>query len=140
MPVNPKILELKTRVSALKERIAKLKERRKNRKIPTVKPKDGPGTQLTQLFAELGIKVTPTCSCKSMAGKMDRNGIEWCRENLDTIVTTIQENAEFVTWSQKLTATVKSVPLVLKGKINLLHPIRSLVLIAIERFEQKAVT
>jgi hypothetical protein len=140
MPVSEKILELKNRVSALKERIAKLKERRKNRKIPRVKPTDGPGTQLTQLIEELGIKVPPTCSCKSMAGKMDRNGIDWCRENVDNIVQVIRENSEFVSWASTITATVKSVPLVLKGKINLLHPIRSLVLIAIERFEQKAVT
>lgn len=150
MTANPKILELKMRIEARRERLEtlrvrldrlkeRLKERQKNRPIPRVKPKDGPGNDMEQLLTELGITTPPNCPCKMVKAMMNRLGPDGCREHIDEIVSKMQDNSHLVTWRQKLTATVKSVPLVFKGKINLLHPIRSLVLIAIERFEQRTV-
>jgi len=45
----------------------------------------GPGSILAGMFSAIGIKSTPTCSCRRHALEMNRRGIEWCEENVDTI-------------------------------------------------------
>lgn len=41
-------------------------------------PSDGPGTQLKSLLKDwLGIEASPTCSCNTMARKMNALGPEW---------------------------------------------------------------
>ena len=43
-------------------------------------PSHGPGTQLKTLLRDwLGIESSPTCSCNSMARKMNTRGSEWCK-------------------------------------------------------------
>ena len=54
----------------------------------------GPGTELKKLLARVGITSTPDCSCNARAAEMDRQGIEWCENNLDTIVGWLREQAE----------------------------------------------
>lgn len=67
----------------------------------------GPGTELKKLLASVGITATPNCSCNARAADMDRNGVEWCESNIDTIVGWLREEAEkrglpFVDFAAKL--------------------------------------
>jgi len=57
-------------------------------------PSHGPGTELKKLLARVGITATPDCSCNARAAEMDRQGVEWCEANLDTIVGWLREQAE----------------------------------------------
>jgi hypothetical protein len=54
----------------------------------------GPGTELKKLLARIGITATPDCSCNARAAEMDRQGVEWCEANIDTIVGWLREQAE----------------------------------------------
>jgi hypothetical protein len=62
--------------------------------VPPVLPTYGPGTELKKLLARVGITATPDCSCNARAAEMDRQGVEWCEANLDTIVGWLREQAE----------------------------------------------
>jgi len=57
-------------------------------------PTHGPGTELKALLARIGITASPDCSCNARAAEMDRQGVEWCEANLDTIVGWLREQAE----------------------------------------------
>jgi hypothetical protein len=57
-------------------------------------PTNGPGTELKKLLAKVGIVSSPDCSCNARAAEMDRQGVEWCEANLDTIVGWLREQAE----------------------------------------------
>jgi len=61
---------------------------------PPLIPTSGPGTELKKLLAKVGITATPDCSCNARAAEMDRQGVEWCEANLDTIVGWLREQAE----------------------------------------------
>lgn len=54
----------------------------------------GVGTELKKLLSYIGITASPTCSCNTRARIMDENGIEWCKDNIDTIVGWLREEAE----------------------------------------------
>lgn len=54
----------------------------------------GPGTILASMFSAIGIKSSPTCSCRRHALEMNKNGIEWCEENIDTICSWLKEECE----------------------------------------------
>lgn len=56
-------------------------------------PAGGPGTELKSLLSMIGIKASPNCSCNARARKMDEMGVEWCRDNVTTIVGWLQEEA-----------------------------------------------
>lgn len=53
----------------------------------------GAGTELKKLLANVGITATPDCSCNARAAEMDRQGVEWCEANIDTIVDWLREQA-----------------------------------------------
>jgi len=57
-------------------------------------PTHGPGTELKKLLAKVGITASPDCACNARAAEMDRQGVEWCEGNLDTIVGWLREQAE----------------------------------------------
>lgn len=61
---------------------------------PPATPTHGPGTELKKLLAKVGITATPDCACNARAAEMDRQGVEWCEANLDTIVGWLREQAE----------------------------------------------
>jgi hypothetical protein len=61
---------------------------------PPAPPPRGPGTELKKLLARVGITATPDCACNARAAEMDRQGVEWCEANLDTIVGWLREQAE----------------------------------------------
>ena len=56
-------------------------------------PAHGPGTELKKLLALIGITAAPDCACNAHAAEMDRQGVEWCAANLDTIVGWLREQA-----------------------------------------------
>lgn len=62
--------------------------------LPPAPLTHGPGTELKKLLARVGITATPDCSCNARAAEMDRQGVEWCEANLDTIVGWLREQAE----------------------------------------------
>lgn len=63
------------------------------RMIQPPRPKHGAGTELKSLLAKIGIQATPNCKCTQRAAIMDSRGIEWCEENIDTIVEWLREEA-----------------------------------------------
>jgi len=54
----------------------------------------GPGTELKKLLKMIGITSSPTCSCNTKARIMDDRGINWCKNNEDTIVSWLEEEAK----------------------------------------------
>jgi len=52
------------------------------------------GTELKKLLAIAGIEATPGCACNARAAEMDRNGLDWCEANIDTIVGWLREQAQ----------------------------------------------
>lgn len=53
----------------------------------------GPGTQLKQLLAAIGIVSTPSCSCNKMAKEMDEWGCDLCAQNTTIIVAWMKAQA-----------------------------------------------
>ena len=53
----------------------------------------GPGTQLKQLLASIGIVSTPSCSCNKMAKEMDEWGCDLCAQNITIIVAWMKAQA-----------------------------------------------
>ena len=55
---------------------------------------EGAGTELKKLLGMFGIKSTKNCSCNAKAKQMNERGIEWCKENKDTITSWLEEEAK----------------------------------------------
>ena len=55
---------------------------------------NGAGSVLSKMLSKIGIKSTPTCSCKRHAITMNQNGNKWCEENIDTIVGWLKEESQ----------------------------------------------
>jgi hypothetical protein len=54
---------------------------------------NGPGTILSGMFGTLGIKSSPTCSCKRHALEMNAKGNQWCEDNLSTILSWLKDES-----------------------------------------------
>ena len=55
----------------------------------------GPGTELAALLKTIGIDSKEKgCQCKSHARRMDKEGPQWCRDNIDTILGWLQTEAK----------------------------------------------
>lgn len=61
--------------------------------FPHEKETPGAGTELKKLLAKVGIVATPNCTCNKRAITMNVRGVEWCEENIDTIVGWLREEA-----------------------------------------------
>lgn len=53
----------------------------------------GPGTELRKLIAKFGFKPKAGCKCTQHIREMDLKGEQWCRDNVDTIVGWLREEA-----------------------------------------------
>ena len=53
----------------------------------------GAGTELKKLLKLVGITASPNCSCNARAARMDREGIQWCKNNVELIVSWLKEEA-----------------------------------------------
>lgn len=74
----------------------------------------GPGSILAGMFSAIGIKAGPKCSCKKHAIEMNRNGIEWCENNMDTICGWLEEECK----TRRIPYVDSVVRLVVKRAIN----------------------
>jgi len=54
---------------------------------------NGPGTILSGIIKNFGISMTPNCKCMKHAMEMNKNGPEWCEQNIETILEWIKEEA-----------------------------------------------
>ena len=53
----------------------------------------GAGTHLHRLLAAWGFMPTEGCLCEDRVAEMDRQGPQWCRENVDLITDWLVEEA-----------------------------------------------
>jgi hypothetical protein len=55
-----------------------------------------PGTELKKILAGWPFYLTssPDCACNARAAEMDRNGPDWCEENIGTVCGWLREQAE----------------------------------------------
>jgi hypothetical protein len=61
----------------------------------TPAPEGGPGTELRRLLHTIGIQPKgKDCQCNAHALEMDRKGVEWCRENLESIIDWLEVEAK----------------------------------------------
>lgn len=102
----------------------------------------GPGTELKDIFANLGVNPAPSCDCNSMAVQMNQWGVEGCREHFEEIAQRIRDNAARWGWQDALGNFAKGgLKAILSGlafQINPLKPIESCIELAIKRAEKKA--
>lgn len=68
---------------------------------PQVAP-PGAGTQLKALLQSFGIGAEAGCGCWAMATRMDREGLDWCQENIPLIVIAMIGEAEKRQWVKYL--------------------------------------
>lgn len=96
-----------------------------------VDPRSGPGTELSKLLAELGLKTSAGCRCKNRARQMDSWGVSGCWEHFEEIVAWLQEARGKASWTETITAAAAVLTSGLQ--IDLLDLEGSLIRIAIER-------
>jgi hypothetical protein len=65
----------------------------KNTKVNSPDIGEGVGTELKKLLSWMNIQATPNCTCNQKAKFMNNKGIEWCKENVDSICIWLQEEA-----------------------------------------------
>jgi hypothetical protein len=54
----------------------------------------GPGTELKKLLRSYGVRPSAGCKCNARAREMDERGVEWCRQNIATIIGWLKEEAD----------------------------------------------
>jgi len=72
------------------EQLVSLKAKYRPNYVP---PAPGAGTELKALLKRIGITSSPTCSCNQKARAMDDRGIQWCEDNIPTIVGWLRDEA-----------------------------------------------
>lgn len=70
----------------------------------------GVGTELKLLLSLIGITDRPGCRCKERAAEMDRRGIFWCEQNIETISGWLKEEA-----------TLRRLPFVKRAAISIIR-------------------
>lgn len=88
-----KSISAEMRAAAIKKQRETLQQKANISTAPAPAPTIGPGTELKKLLAKIGIKASPTCSCNTRARIMDEKGIQWCKDNTETIVGWLREEA-----------------------------------------------
>lgn len=74
-------------------------------------PAFGPGTELTKLLHELGLRQHAGCDCPKRARQMDQWGVEGCIANRETIIGWLEESAAKASWGEWWTAGRKAASL-----------------------------
>jgi hypothetical protein len=105
---------------------------------PPAPPAGGPGTELEGMFAELGVKGTAGCGCKSVARQMDRWGPAGCRANGAVVVARLRENWAALRLAEKLGVALRAVTSGLALVVDPRDPAPGLLAEAIRRAESKA--
>jgi len=94
-----------------------------------------PGTELSSLIKLLGLRRKEGCDCCAMIAKMDRWGIDGCREHRAEIVAHLNKAYHGLTWAEVAAATAGVVITGLAWKIDRHDIAGSLLDLAIERAE-----
>lgn len=55
---------------------------------------EGVGTELKKILSWMNIHASATCSCNKRAKYMNEQGIQWCKENIPTILSWLKEESE----------------------------------------------
>lgn len=63
---------------------------------PKVEP--GAGTELKNLLLKARVSTKADCGCGQHVAMMDANGIQWCRDNVEQIVTWLVDAAKQRGW------------------------------------------
>lgn len=113
------------------------RKRKPARKKPATEPAptSGPGTELHAMLENIGIRPSAHCPCRKMARKMDRWGVEGCRQNRQEIIDHIQQQMDARGWADKLAAASRAAVSGLAFRLNPLDIPGSLVDEAIRRAE-----
>ena len=99
----------------------------------------GPGSELWRLLAELGIQHKPTCSCLSLAERMNGWGPAGCRLSRAEIVEGMRFNAAEYGWLDVARAAAKAVSTGIAWKLDLTDVYGSLVDEALRRAQARHV-
>lgn len=97
--------------------------------------KDGPGTELKKLLAELGIKSFAGCSCEKHAAQMNAWGIDGCRGHFEEIREWVVDAQAKAGWLTTITAATNAAASGLALQLDPLDIPGSLVKLAIDRAE-----
>ncbi len=100
-------------------------------------PSHGPGTELHDLYASLGVNMMAGCPCRSRIAQMNGWGVAGCREHRDEIIAWMREMAPKYGWRDKLAAAAAAIASGLAWKIDWLDPFAGIVDEAILRAEAK---
>lgn len=79
----------------------KLKERIPQKQIKQPRAV-GPGSVLKLLLRKMGLKPVPGCKCGERTRLMNKNGIEWCESNIDTIIGWLKEEDKRIADTEKI--------------------------------------
>ncbi len=53
-----------------------------------------PGSELKRLLRRMGFEAKADCQCDAHADEMNRNGVQWCKDNVGTITGWMAEEAK----------------------------------------------
>ena len=112
-------------------------------KQPVVNNRTGPGAELEQLLASIGIKERTGCGgCGGKARVMNAWGVNGCERRFDEIVCWLKESSEKYGWQDKFVAMVRMAawhPL-LAVKLNPMDPFPGLIRESIERARRREIS
>jgi hypothetical protein len=76
--------------------------------------RQGPGTELKSLLSLVGITALENCKCNKYAAEMNNRGIDWCQDNVATIVSWLEAEAK----SRRLPFSAAAAKLIVKLSIR----------------------
>lgn len=91
----------------------------------------GPGTELMNLLADLGISPTEDCDCHEKAEKMDAWGLSKCKDNRGVIIQWLRDGQGRWRWKARLRHIIQATRLAFK--VSPLDPFPGLVDEALRR-------
>jgi len=100
-------------------------------------PGYGPGTELKEILASLGISPAGNCGCNAKAVDMDKLGNDGCEENLEQIAQWLRDGAPNWGWKDKIKAAANAFATGLAFKLDWTDPYPGLVVEAIRRSREK---
>lgn len=96
-------------------------------------PATGPGTELASLIKLLGGREKPGCGCRALVDRMNRWGVDGCREHRVEIVAKLTASAAKWGIADWFKGALLAIYRCLEMRLNPRDPIGSLVDLAIER-------
>lgn len=109
----------------------------KKRQQVKSKPKaSGPGTELSNLLSEFGIKPRTGCSCNLLIDTMNSLGPNGCRANKEKLLKLMRKNQDKYGWGTYLRAGFNAVRTGWVFKLNPIDPLPQLFDEAVRRAEQ----